>query len=247
MEEATLRRLLVAVQAGELAPDDAVAQLRRLPFAELGYARGRPPPRAPPGPARGGLRAGQDAGAVRRDRRRAAGPRRRAGAAHPGRRCAARGGARRAPRRPVQHRAGGLVWRPSAPRPERVVVVSRRHGRLPVADECAAVLAAHGFERGAAHRRRRRRPAPAARRHDDLADAPTRSSSSPAWRARWPAWSAASPPRRWSPCPTSVGYGAVLEGVTALLGDARVVRGRGHRRRHRQRLRRGLRRAADAA
>ena len=43
--------------------------------------------------------------------------------------------------------------------------------------------------------------------------------------------------------PTSVGYGAGLEGVTALLGDARLVRRRAHRGRHRQRLRRRLRRA----
>ena len=42
--------------------------------------------------------------------------------------------------------------------------------------------------------------------------------------------------------PTSVGYGAALEGVTALLAMLAVVRGGRHRRRHRQRLRRRLRR-----
>ena len=46
--------------------------------------------------------------------------------------------------------------------------------------------------------------------------------------------------------PTSVGYGAALDGVTAPAGDARVVRERRHRGRHRQRLRRGLRRRPDA-
>src|SRR5437762_13331653 len=39
MDEATLRRLLDDVRSGALAPDDAVARLRRLPFADLGFAR----------------------------------------------------------------------------------------------------------------------------------------------------------------------------------------------------------------
>src|SRR5437763_11010150 len=39
MDEATLRRLLDDVRSGVLAPDDAVTRLRRLPFADLGFAR----------------------------------------------------------------------------------------------------------------------------------------------------------------------------------------------------------------
>jgi NCAIR mutase (PurE)-related protein len=39
VEEAALRRLLDDVRAGVVAPDDAVAQLRRLPWADLGFAR----------------------------------------------------------------------------------------------------------------------------------------------------------------------------------------------------------------
>ena len=39
MDEATLRQLLDDVRSGDLAPDDAVARLRRLPFADLGFAR----------------------------------------------------------------------------------------------------------------------------------------------------------------------------------------------------------------
>jgi len=38
MDEAALRALIDAVRVGELAPDDAVARLRRLPFADLGDA-----------------------------------------------------------------------------------------------------------------------------------------------------------------------------------------------------------------
>ena len=44
--------------------------------------------------------------------------------------------------------------------------------------------------------------------------------------------------------PTSVGYGAGARGRHRAAGDARVVRRRRHRRRHRQRLRRGVRRVA---
>ena len=47
--------------------------------------------------------------------------------------------------------------------------------------------------------------------------------------------------------PTSVGYGASLEGVTALLAMLALVRGRAHRGRHRQRLRRRLRRSLPAS
>src|SRR5436305_990692 len=39
MDEPTLRQLLADVRSGALTPDDAVARLRRLPFADLGFAR----------------------------------------------------------------------------------------------------------------------------------------------------------------------------------------------------------------
>lgn len=39
MDEAALVRLVEAVRSGDVHPDDAVAQLRRLPFADLGFAR----------------------------------------------------------------------------------------------------------------------------------------------------------------------------------------------------------------
>ena len=94
-----------------------------------------------------------------------------------------------------------LVWRPAAPRPERVVVVHRRH-RRPAG--------------GRRVRHRPRRPRPRARSASPTPawpgstaswprptpwPTPTPSSWSPAWRARWPAWSAASPARRSWPCP----------------------------------------------
>ena len=39
MDEAALRGLLEQVRTGEVHPDDAVAALRRLPYADLGFAR----------------------------------------------------------------------------------------------------------------------------------------------------------------------------------------------------------------
>jgi NCAIR mutase (PurE)-related protein len=39
MDEPTLRQLLDDVRTGVVAPDEAVARLRRLPFADLGFAR----------------------------------------------------------------------------------------------------------------------------------------------------------------------------------------------------------------
>src|SRR5437763_14514695 len=39
IDELTLRRLIDDVRAGTLSADDAVARLRRLPFADLGFAR----------------------------------------------------------------------------------------------------------------------------------------------------------------------------------------------------------------
>ena len=105
---------------------------------------------------------------------------------------------------PVTASAGTtVVWRPARrERPERVVRGHRRHrrpargrrvrrraraptasGRLRITDVGVA-----GLHRLLAARRRARPP-------------PTRSSWSPAWRARWPASSAGSPRRRSSPCP----------------------------------------------
>ena len=40
MDERALHELLEAVRAGTTSADDAVAQLRRLPWADLGFAEG---------------------------------------------------------------------------------------------------------------------------------------------------------------------------------------------------------------
>ena len=39
MDEATIRRLIEQVRSGLVEPDEVVARLRRLPYADLGFAR----------------------------------------------------------------------------------------------------------------------------------------------------------------------------------------------------------------
>lgn len=143
MDDTELRALVEGVRSGAVAPDDAVERLRRLPFADLGFARidhhralrqDRPETVFGPGKtieqsvAIVGELLGTGSGPVlltrATDEQAAA-----VLAAHPGGR-----------------RHGSLVvWRPRADvRPERVAVVTAGTGDLPVALECAATLAAHG-------------------------------------------------------------------------------------------------------
>ncbi len=143
MDEASLRELLDGVRQGTVAPDDAVARLRRLPVADLGFARvdhhralrqGLAETVYGPGKSPGQvsaivaelLAAGRATVlATRVDDSQAA----EALAANPG---GSRHGAT-------------LVWRPAAVRAERVALVTAGTADLPVADECAAVLGAHGL------------------------------------------------------------------------------------------------------
>ncbi|WP_334141714.1 nickel pincer cofactor biosynthesis protein LarB [Rhabdothermincola sp.] len=144
MDEAALREMLDAVRSGAMTSDDAVAVLRRLPFADLGFARvdhhralrlgmaetvyapGKTPEQcaaivaellAQPGSSPVILSRADDEQAAA------------ALAANPG-------GART---------RATVVWRPAAERAERVVVVTAGTADQPVADECACTLAAHGF------------------------------------------------------------------------------------------------------
>ncbi|HSL59468.1 MAG TPA: nickel pincer cofactor biosynthesis protein LarB [Acidimicrobiales bacterium] len=144
MDESALRDLLEGVRSGGVSADDAVAHLRRLPFADLGFARvdhhralrqGLVESVYAPGKTAeqcaaivGELLGTAGGGPVvlsRVDDDQAAA----ALAAHPD---GVRTGAT-------------VVWRPAPERPERVVVITAGTADLPVADECATVLAAHGF------------------------------------------------------------------------------------------------------
>ena len=215
MDAAALLRLLDDVRSGALHPDDALATLRRLPFADLGFARvdhhrglRQGQPEAVYGPGKDPAHVAaivtelleRGSGPVlvtRADDRQA----RAALDANPG---------------GVRH-AATLVWRPAAPRPERVVVCTAGTADLPVADECATVLAAHGIEP------QRITDAGVAGIHRLLADADVLAAADAVVVVAGMEGALASVVGGLTAAPvvavpTSVGYGAGLEGVTALLG-----------------------------
>jgi pyridinium-3,5-biscarboxylic acid mononucleotide synthase len=214
VDERTLRELLEAVQAGEVAPDDAVEALRRLPWADLGFARvdhhralrqGMAEVVYGPGKSPehvvaivGELLAGGDGPVLvtRADDAQVAA----ALAAH-------RGG---------QQTGTTLVWRPAAPRPDRVVLACAGTADLPVADECAAVLLAHGVEAV------RLTDVGVAGVHRLLAHADDLARADAVVVVAGMEGALASIVGGLTPAPvvavpTSVGYGASLAGVTALL------------------------------
>lgn len=219
MDESALRRLLDQIRTGELTPDDGVRQLRRLPSVDLGYAQvdhhralrqGLPESVYAPGKTPeqcagvvAELLAEPNGGPVVLSR---ANPEQVAVAlqASPGGRVSG------------LPAAATVVWRPAPPRAERVVVVTAGTADLPVAEECLATLAAFGV--GAAlvvdvgvaglHRLLSRLDVlegaaavvVVAGMEGALASVIGGLVSSPVVAV-----------------PTSVGYGASLEGVTALL------------------------------
>ena len=167
----TLRQLLDDVRSGALHPDDAVARLRHLPFADLGFARvdhhralRQGMPEAVYGPGKtsehcGGHRGRAAGERVHRAGRPVAGRNRRPGTP---RSTPTRGAPSTAI--PPRGRHGGLAagrdaarvrrgrwWSPPAP------------PTCPWPTSAVAVLGAHGIRRRALHRRRGRRPAPPAR------------------------------------------------------------------------------------
>jgi NCAIR mutase (PurE)-related protein len=118
---------------------------------------------------------------------------------------------------PKNARLHTVVWRPAAERRERVAVVTAGTADLPVADECAATLAAHGLrplritDVGVAGLHRILDAAEelaavdaivvVAGMEGALASVVGGLSSAPVVAV-----------------PTSVGYGSSLDGITALLG-----------------------------
>jgi pyridinium-3,5-biscarboxylic acid mononucleotide synthase len=216
VDEAALRRLIDAVSAGALTTDDAVAQLRRLPFADLGFARvdhhrelrqgmaeavygpGKTPQQCAAIVAEllsttsGGpvllTRADDDQAATALER-------------NPG----------------GQREGATLCWRPAGPRHERVVVATAGTADLPVADECATTLGAHGLDPvrltdvGVAGVHRLFASA------DELADADAVVVVA-GMEGALASLIGGITPAPVVAVPTSVGYGASFGGVTALLG-----------------------------
>ena len=215
MDTEGLRRLLADVSAGTVSPDDAVAALRLLPFADLGFATvdhhrhvrqgmaeaiygpGKTPDQAARIAAE--LLARSETAPVVLTR---ADPAQIAAAteANPGARVT----------------GTTVVWRSAPPRPERVVLVTAGTADLPVADECAATLTAHGL---APHRITDVGVAGVHRLlgHTETlveADAVVVVAGMEGALASVVGGLTGAP---MVAVPTSVGYGAGLEGVTALL------------------------------
>ena len=215
MDVSALRTLVDEIRSGAVGPDDAVRELRRLPFADLGYAKidhhrslrqGLPEAVFGPGktPAQcagivAELLAVADGGPVVLSR---------ADAAQVAVTTAANPGGKVT--------GATIVWRPAPVRPEQVVVVTAGTADLPVAEECRATLAAFGFaaeslvDVGVAGLHR------LLAHLDELAraDAVVVVAGMEGALASVVGGLVAVPVVA---VPTSVGYGAALEGVTALL------------------------------
>ena len=215
MDEAVLRDLLDDVRSGIVDPDEAVAILRRLPFADLGFARvdhhraiRSGLPEAIYGPGKTSehcvaivgelLAAGTRPVLVTRvdDEQALA-----VLAAHPtGRRS-----------------SSTIVWNPlDAARPERVLVITAGTSDLPVADECAVVLDAYGVTP------MRITDAGVAGVHRLLVHADDLGRADVVVVVAGMEGALASIVGGLTPAPvvavpTSVGYGAAFQGITALL------------------------------
>jgi NCAIR mutase (PurE)-related protein len=215
MDEPALRNLLDDVRSGAITADEAVARLRRLPYADLGFARvdhhralrqGLPEAVYAPGKTAeqcaqivAELLAEPDGGPVLLTR------------ATPDQAAAA-----------LTHNAGGeqygatLVWRPGPQRTGQIVVITAGTADLPVATECTTVLTAYGYrpqllaDCGVAGVHRLLATV------DDLAAADVIVVVA-GMEGALASLVGGITPAPVVAVPTSVGYGAALEGVTALL------------------------------
>jgi hypothetical protein len=223
MDELDVLQLVDEIRTGACSPDEAVSRLRRLPFAELGYAKvdhHRPLRQgmveAVYGP---GKTAGQCAGIVAELLGDGSGPvlltrasAGQAGAAlerSPGGTCVPEMWA-------AEDRLLTVYWRARHERPGRILVCSAGTADQPATDECLATLLAYGF-----------RPdvladCGVAGVHRILASMDALSDADAVVVIAGMEGALASLVGGLTPAPviavpTSAGYGAALEGVTALL------------------------------
>ena len=215
MDEEALRRLLDGVRSGEVPADDAVAALRRLPWADLGFARvdhhralrqGVPEAVYAPGKTAEQCAAivsellSQPGGPVvltRADKEQVAA----VTATSPG----------------ATVTGTTVTWRPAAPKGADVVVISAGTADQHVADECGATLTALG------HPPVRVRDVGVAGIHRLLAEVDTIAGADVVIVVAGMEGALASVVGGIATgpvvaVPTSTGYGAGFEGVTALLG-----------------------------
>ncbi len=229
MDELALQRLLDDVRTGACTPDDAVLRLRRLPFADLGFAKvdhhrslRQGLPEAVYGQGKtvdqcsaivGELLDGGSGSPViltRADEDQVG----RVLADHPGGTRTVTGRATGADQ--VRGALSTVVWRPAAPRLARTLVITAGTSDLPVARECEATLVALGLrptllaDCGVAGVHRLLASA------DELADTDAVVVVA-GMEGALASLVGGITPAPVVAVPTSTGYGAALEGVTALL------------------------------
>jgi NCAIR mutase (PurE)-related protein len=235
MDEPVLQRLLEDVRSGACSPDEAVHRLRRLPFADLGFAKvdhhrslrqglpeavygqGKTPDQCAaivgellhggvggPGPGSGPvILTRADSAQVERVM-----------GEHRGGACTPTGTATGADQ--VRGELSTVVWRPVPSRPTSTLVVTAGTSDLPVARECEATLAALGLrptllaDCGVAGVHRLLASA------DEVADADAVVVVA-GMEGALASLIGGITPAPVVAVPTSTGYGAALEGVTALL------------------------------
>ena len=235
MDEPGLQRLLADVRSGACSPDEAVHRLRRLPFADLGFAkidhhRGlrQGLPEAVYGQGKTPAQCASIVEELLAGATGSTGADRGPGDPDPCRCLPGGGGHGRPPRgHPHRHRYGHrrrpgpgelstVVWRPAALRPARTLVVTAGTSDLPVARECEATLVALGLrptllaDCGVAGIHRLLASA------DELADADAIVVVA-GMEGALASLIGGITPAPVVAVPTSTGYGAALEGVTALL------------------------------
>lgn len=222
MDVAALRALVDDIGSGAVSAEEGVRRLRRLPFADLGYARvdhhravRQNLPESVYGPGKTAeqcvaitaeLLAEAGGGPVvlsRADTEQVQS----VTAAHPG--ATVSGDPAKA--------AAMVVWRPAPPRAETVLVVTAGTADLPVADECVATLAAFGWTAKLVS------DVGVAGVHRLLAHVDDLGAADVVVVVAGMEGALASVVGGITPAPvvavpTSVGYGASLAGVTALLG-----------------------------
>jgi pyridinium-3,5-biscarboxylic acid mononucleotide synthase len=215
MDESSLRQLLDDVRDGTVSADEAAGRLRRLPFVDLGFARvdhhrvlRQRLPEAVYAPGKSAEHCAAIVAELLNEP--AGGPVLLTRASDEQIEAAMA-------RNPGGTRTGRTVaWRPAEQRPGRILVVTAGTADLPVAEECTTTLAAYGFrptllaDCGVAGVHRLLATV------DELtqADVIVVVAGMEGALASLVGGITAAPVVA---VPTSVGYGAALEGVTALL------------------------------
>ena len=218
MDESALRQLLDDVRSGVLPADDAVSRLRRLPFADLGFARvdhhralRQRVGEAVYGPGKTPEHCARIVAELLAE---PGGPvlLTRADEAQVDAVLGTTTGGQVTGRPPLCT----VIWRPAQQRPGRVLVVTAGTADIPVAEECCSVLRAFGFrptvltDCGVAGVHRLLASV------DELVDAEAVVVVA-GMEGALASLVAGITPAPVVAVPTSVGYGAALAGVTALL------------------------------